>query len=355
MPASSKSLTIALLGLTTASALAYYIQKKIRGKNYCDDETSKALNPAFHKASEIAKTFIDKLSQDDQLMIYGLYKQATMGNATNPPSRLNVVAYAKYNAWTKFQGIPKDFAMLKYVEIVNHFMMLTKGGGIGTKAEDGLGTIAEEEGGGGTNTANAMMFNGQDDNDDIVYEDDDDETEGDLSLSDDDDLDDKSKNRNVINLASSTFGMTTKQSTLSYDDAFDSKNSNTLTPLILQAATKGDLDALQKCIDENENLNETDDNGQTALHLAADHGNSEAVSILIKSGANPNASDISGISVLEAAVISGHSEVVKILLDAGANPDQEDMDGETPRSCAEDDDHEEVKRLLRNAPKQSSK
>lgn len=102
-------------------------------------------------------------------------------------------------------------------------------------------------------------------------------------------------------------------------------------------------------------VNQRDELGQSALHMAADKGDPQIISILLSAGADPNAIDHEGISVLEAAVIGGNVHAVKLLLDAGADPDHEDMEGDTPRNCAEDDDNDEMKVLLRNAKRLDGK
>lgn len=92
----------------------------------------------------------------------------------------------------------------------------------------------------------------------------------------------------------------------------------------------------------------TDDCGQTALHVAANHGHANLVRILIgEFGANVAAADHDGISVLQTAVIAGHCTVCQCLLqEFGADPDQEDFDGDTPRLCALDEDSDAPLRQL---------
>lgn len=49
-------------------------------------------------------------------MIYGLYKQATVGDCNTPkPSALDFVGKSKWNAWNSNQGISKLSAMKMYI------------------------------------------------------------------------------------------------------------------------------------------------------------------------------------------------------------------------------------------------
>ena len=61
-----------------------------------------------------------QVSQDDQLSLYGLFKQARQGDAkdSEAPSYFRAVAYAKFQAWKKNLGMSKDEAERQYVELV---------------------------------------------------------------------------------------------------------------------------------------------------------------------------------------------------------------------------------------------
>lgn len=361
-----------IVGISISSAFLFYLKRtrtsakqgvgNEKEEQKDEEETmAKNLMIEFTKASSRVSSNNSNLdrfipSKDDQLMLYGLYKQATSGNANSAkqPSRLNVVAYAKHNAWSKFQGMPQDFAMMKYVQVVNHFF-----GDIDSDNRENRDIISYRAAGGvaGMNDVIASLTNMQDDNDDIVYDDYEDDSNDDL-LSEDDEEDDDENDQPV----SFSFGAG-QQSTLSSSSQLLMEEMTKSQPTrgilgqtiydhatLLHATTIGDIDMVQKCISNKTNVNARDENGQSALHLAADKGFVECVNVLLQAGADVNAADISGISVLEAAVIGGNKEVIRVMLEAGADPDQEDMDGETPRSCAEDDDDEEIRALLRDAP-----
>lgn len=59
------------------------------------------------------------VSNDDKLKLYGLYKQATIGNNTNPvPSFFYPTERAKWFAWNENQNLPSDDAKRMYIEFV---------------------------------------------------------------------------------------------------------------------------------------------------------------------------------------------------------------------------------------------
>jgi carboxylesterase len=58
-------------------------------------------------------------SNDDLLALYGLYKQATVGDVSGPrPGMLDFRGRAKYDAWTARKGMAKEQAMQSYVVLV---------------------------------------------------------------------------------------------------------------------------------------------------------------------------------------------------------------------------------------------
>ena len=63
-----------------------------------------------------------KLDNNDLLTIYGLYKQATMGdNNTSRPGMFDPKARAKWDAWESKRGMSVDEAMKTYVEFVQNY------------------------------------------------------------------------------------------------------------------------------------------------------------------------------------------------------------------------------------------
>ncbi|KAI3801883.1 hypothetical protein L1987_30000 [Smallanthus sonchifolius] len=182
-------------------------------------------------------------------------------------------------------------------------------------------------------------------------------------------------------------------------------------PLSLCFATRrGDDLLLQKLLAKGLDPNESDNNGRTALHIAASKGSDNCVLLLLDYGADPNCKDSEGnvplweaimgnhetvvglladngatllsgdvgqfsciaaelnnlnllkqiiryggditrarndgSTALHVAVCEGNIEIVKFLLDQGANIDQQDNHGWTPRDLADQQGHEDIKSLF---------
>ncbi|WP_259295233.1 acyl-CoA-binding protein [Paraburkholderia sp. DHOC27] len=81
---------------------------------------SAALNDAFEKAVKDATRLAARPSNSDALRLYALYKQSRSGDAAGErPPLTQIVARAKYDAWTQLRGTSRDIAMQRYVAIVS--------------------------------------------------------------------------------------------------------------------------------------------------------------------------------------------------------------------------------------------
>ena len=315
------------------------------------EDAKEVLAQLFAEAAGRVKSLPDAaVAPADRLLAYALYKQATAGDQTSSgvtrPSKFNVIAHAKYTAWGKFEGMPKETAMIKYIE-ASHYLAEDA-------AKEGVGLVAAGKNNGGPIPV-------EDDNADIVYteedeyrsSDEDSDAEGDAS-----DLDDVFGSHK--NDDAEVKGMGIRQSIMLETDWEEAESPTTegnpeqvsapaTTPrkrALILAAMDGNASKLRDAIDSGTDIAEADESGQTALHFAADRGAVECVSLLLENGADANSTDREGISVLQAAVIGGDVECVRLLLQAGADPDHEDADGDTARSCANDDGSEEIKALF---------
>lgn len=123
---------------------------------------------------------------------------------------------------------------------------------------------------------------------------------------------------------------------------------------VLQTSQIGDVHLLRKALDNlNCNINRSDVDGDTALHLACLHGHLACVQVLLERGASLDSKDEDGAIPLHDASSRGFTEVVQALLDAAENQDHikrlldtTDIDGETPLHCAARGEHLEVAQLL---------
>ena len=128
-------------------------------------------------------------------------------------------------------------------------------------------------------------------------------------------------------------------------------------PALIRAAQKGDLAKVKRLIEEQgAKVDARDDDGETALHAAADKARLDVVKYLVKKGADVSAKDEDGETALHAAADEGDREtdatrkdrvkVVKFLIDKGADVDAKDRDGETPAHVAADAKKADVLKVL---------
>ncbi|KAG0766087.1 hypothetical protein G6F62_009312 [Rhizopus arrhizus] len=72
----------------------------------------------FTTAAEEVHKLPTKPSNDELLELYGLYKQATVGdNKTSKPT-FDIKGRYKWDAWTKLEGMSQEEAEQKYIEFV---------------------------------------------------------------------------------------------------------------------------------------------------------------------------------------------------------------------------------------------
>lgn len=87
-----------------------------------------------------------------------------------------------------------------------------------------------------------------------------------------------------------------------------------------EAARAGDLDLIRKLVESDEDVNQKNRYGLTAIYYAADRGHTEAVDLLLKLGADvevPN-EPFYRLSPITMAARKNHHQVVSLLLDSGA-------------------------------------
>ncbi|CAB3376203.1 Hypothetical predicted protein [Cloeon dipterum] len=91
-----------------------------------------------------------------------------------------------------------------------------------------------------------------------------------------------------------------------------------------------DLRGMQDLLESRRvNVDDRDENGTTALQVAASRGKIEFVNELLNFGAEVNAEDLDNWSALLCAAKEGHTDVCNRLLDAGASIEHRDMGGWT--------------------------
>lgn len=81
------------------------------------------LKKMFEKAAKDVQTLSKRPDNDTLLKLYAFHKQANMGDVTGKrPGFKNMVGRAKYDAWAKLKGAPKDAAMQSYIDLVKKLM-----------------------------------------------------------------------------------------------------------------------------------------------------------------------------------------------------------------------------------------
>jgi len=76
------------------------------------------MTEAFVKAAEEVKNLKSKPADDEMLKLYGLYKQATIGDVnTDRPGMLDFAGKAKWDAWSGNKGMAKEKAETDYTEV----------------------------------------------------------------------------------------------------------------------------------------------------------------------------------------------------------------------------------------------
>ncbi len=76
--------------------------------------------PAFEAAVAQSKELSERPDNATLLKIYALYKQGAAGDNAEPkPGFGDMVARAKWDAWSKLQGTPSSAAQQQYIELID--------------------------------------------------------------------------------------------------------------------------------------------------------------------------------------------------------------------------------------------
>mmetsp|Transcript_22624 Transcript_22624/g.52708 ORF Transcript_22624/g.52708 Transcript_22624/m.52708 type:complete len:707 (-) Transcript_22624:227-2347(-) len=118
------------------------------------------------------------------------------------------------------------------------------------------------------------------------------------------------------------------------------------TNQLLAAADTGNEDLVVKLLAQGVDVNCTDSQGNTALHLAAFSGHDIIVSLLIQAKLKIDIRNKAGATALKLAALVNKTEVVKVLVAAGAQVQQPDEEGYTALHFAAGMGNLEVVRYL---------
>ena len=81
------------------------------------------MEKSFEQAAEDIKIHGKNLSNENMLKLYGLYKQATVGDVNiDRPGMFDMKGKAKWDAWNKEKGKTTDAAKKEYVQEVLKYL-----------------------------------------------------------------------------------------------------------------------------------------------------------------------------------------------------------------------------------------
>jgi len=129
----------------------------------------------------------------------------------------------------------------------------------------------------------------------------------------------------------------------------DTRQANPQTDQeLVDAAKAGTLEAVKQHLAGGANVESRNQEGLTALHMAALKGHIKVAELLIAKGANVNTSgQLIGATPLDSAALLGHKEMVELLIGSGANINSQIITGETPLQRAEQRGHTAIAEILR--------
>ncbi|MCX5921978.1 MAG: ankyrin repeat domain-containing protein [Candidatus Dependentiae bacterium] len=99
--------------------------------------------------------------------------------------------------------------------------------------------------------------------------------------------------------------------------------NNEVEKALLKSAEAGDKDSVEKALKASADVNVCDQNGMTALHLAARNGHDNIVALLLNKGAEVDIETDKGSTALTLAFYWSHDKVVIQLLEHGAHIEEQ--------------------------------
>jgi uncharacterized protein len=102
------------------------------------------------------------------------------------------------------------------------------------------------------------------------------------------------------------------------------------TATLENAVDSGNVDAVRRHLNEGTDVNKTDEEGRTPLHISARNGSKKVAEVLIERGANVEVKDHEGQTPLHLAAKEGHAPMVDLLLTKGAAVNSRDEQARTP-------------------------
>lgn len=113
-----------------------------------------------------------------------------------------------------------------------------------------------------------------------------------------------------------------------------------------EAAYQGDLQAVERTLEQGARVNAPDVHGDQLLHIAARTGNLELAQLALRRGAVPDQPNAFRQSPLAVAAEAGQLPLVRFFFDQGAQLESADHQGDTPLHLAAKSGHQDVVRFL---------
>jgi diazepam-binding inhibitor (GABA receptor modulating acyl-CoA-binding protein) len=82
-------------------------------------QTMPTSDMSFEQAARDVQSLPERPDNETLLQLYALYKQGSEGDVSgDKPGFFDFVGTAKFEAWTRLKGMPRDTARQQYVELV---------------------------------------------------------------------------------------------------------------------------------------------------------------------------------------------------------------------------------------------
>nr|CEL68462.1 TPA: ankyrin repeat-containing protein [Neospora caninum Liverpool] len=248
-----------------------------------EGEPTEELPQTFSEATSWVASHGKGCPVEDQLQLYGFYKQATVGDcADSEPSMLELARHAKWNAWRQCAGMEPEQAREAYIAFVK-------------------GIVAARA---------STSSTGQQ------------------------------------KMPPSGMPTGRPQSSLRHIEQRHEKELSKVD-LFFRHAANGDLKSLVEDLRSDPALvNARNDDDMTALHLAADRGHVEVIELLLEKGADVNVQDNSGETPLHVAVVAENLNVILLLLKKNADISLRSHEGETVFDVANQTGNSELLQII---------
>lgn len=212
-----------------------------------------------------------KIPNEAQMALYGLYKVATEGPCNIPqPSSLKITARAKWHAWQRLGNMNPEAAMEQYIGVLNKIFPYWNE------------SLLEKN---------------------------------------------RMKDPDSSQQSASSGGMTSVFSSFMHQEGSDDEAK---LEMIHSYAREADSAGLLQAVQQGVPVDLRDSQGRTSLHWAVDRGHMEIVEHLLSKGADVNAKDMEGQTTLHYATVCEREGIAKYLIEHGADPSSKDNDGVTP-------------------------